>query len=402
MLSDASIRRARPRQKPYKLADSGGLYLLVNPTGARWWRLKYRLHGREKGISLGVYPAVSLALARKRRDDAKEQLAKGIDPSASRKAAKSAHGDTFEAIGREWLALQHKKLAPATYAKRVWTLEKLVWPWLGQKPIGTITPPELLACLRRIESRGKHETAHRTKNCCGQVFRYAIATGRAERDISADLSGALAPYLTKHHAGLTEPKRIGEMLRAIDGYSGQFSTAVALKLSPMLFARPGELRAAVWAEFDLDNAEWRIPAHRMKMGEEHLIPLAHQALSLLRELQPLTGDGKYLFPSLRTAAKPIAENTINAALRRLGYAKDEMTAHGFRTMASTLLNEQGFAPDVIELQLAHAERNKVRAAYNRAQRIAERRKMMQAWADYLDGLKAGGKVVPIKHKARGN
>jgi integrase len=257
----------------------------------------------------------------------------------------------------------------------------------------------LLSVLRKIEGRGTHETAHRAKQHCGRVFRFAVATSRAERDITADLRGALAPVSSRHRAALTEPARIGELLRAIETYQGQPITAYALKLAPLVFVRPGELRAAEWSEFDLEASEWRIPAARMKMREPHIVPLSSQAVLILRDLQPLSGAGRYVFPSLRTPSRPMSNNTVNAALRRLGYSKDEMTGHGFRALASTCLNEQGWHPDLIELQLAHAERNKVRAAYNRAQRLSERRKMMQAWSDYLDRLRTGAEVVPIKRTA---
>lgn len=399
-LTEVRIRAAKPSEKPYKIFDGGGLYLLVTPEGGRWWRLKYRYGGRERGISLGVYPDVSLKAARERRDEARRLLASGVDPSAHRKAERAAAAHRFDVLAREWLALQEKKLAPATYAKAKWLLESYLFPELGAQPIREITPVELLRVLRKIESRGAHDTAHRAKQIVGRILRYAIATGRAERDITAELRGALVPPATKNRAAITEPARVGELLRAIDGYVGQPTTMYALKLAPYVFVRPGELRAAEWREFDLEAAEWRIPASRMKMREPHLVPLSRQAVALLKELRRLTGGGRYLFPSLRTPERPISENTLNAALRRLGYSGEEMTAHGFRAMASTLLNEQGFPPDVIELQLAHKERNKVRAAYNRAERLEERRKMMQAWADYLDALKAGGTVVPIRRRAR--
>jgi integrase len=387
VLSDRAIRGAKPRQKPYKLFDGDGLYVLVTPHGGRWWRFKYRYGGKERGISLGVYPQVSLKGARIARNDARKALHSGIDPSAQRQAGKLAQGETFKAVAEEWLTLQGAKLSDATMRKARWMLEEFAYPRLGGKPINAIKAPEVLAALRVVESRGKHETAHRTKQRMGQVLRYAIATGRAERDVTADLRGALAPVVSRSHSAITDPAEIGALLRAIDGFDGQPATAAALKLAPLLFVRPGELRGAQWSEFDLEAAEWRIPAERMKMGERHLVPLAKQALKLLKELHGLTGRGPYVFPSLRTRERPMSENTVNAALRRLGYAGDEMTGHGFRAMASTCLNEQGFAPDVIELQLAHAERNKVRAAYNRAERLPERRKMMQSWADYLDGLR---------------
>lgn len=395
-LTELQIRSAKAAEKPIKLFDSGGLYLLVNPNGSRWWRLKYRYGGKERGISVGVYPDVSLKLARTNRDQARRLIAQGTDPSAHRKASKLARSETFQTIAEEWLALQAKSLAPVTFNKARWMLSEFVYPRLGSRPINEVTPPDLLAALRMIESRGKRETAHRTKQRVGQIFRYAIATGRAERDISADLRGALAPVVTKNHAAITEPTAIGQLLRAIDSYTGQPMTHAALKLAPLVFVRPGELRHAEWSEIDLDAAEWRIPAHRMKMRELHIVPLSKQAIEILRGLRPLTASGRYVFPSLRTSDRPMSENTINAALRRLGYGNDEMTGHGFRAMASTCLNEQGWHPDVIELQLAHAERNKVRAAYNRATRLADRRKMMQSWANYLDVLRAGAEVIPFR------
>ena len=393
-LTVAAIQAAKPRDKAYKLFDQGGLFLLVHPNGGRYWRLKYRMHGREKLLALGVFPDVSLAKARTRRDDARKLIADKTDPAVVKQTEKTANAETFEAIALEWLAKQN--MAAATIKKTQWTFEQLLFPELGDRPIRQITAPELLAALRKLEARGKIETAHRTKQRASQIFRYAIATGRAEHDPAADLRGALTALEVEHRAAITEPKRVGELLRAMDEYVGQPSTHYALKLAPFVFLRPGELRGAEWQEIDLDNAEWRIPAERMKMREAHYVPLARQAVAILREIQPLTGAGRLAFPSLRTNTRPISEGTLNAALRRVGFSKEEMTGHGFRTMASTLLNEQGWHPDLIELQLAHAERNKVRAAYNRAQRLEERRKMMQAYADYLDGLKAGGNVVPIR------
>ena len=395
-LTDTAIRSAKPQEKPYKLADGQGLYLLVQPSGSRLWRLKYRIDGREKLLSVGIYPAVSLKIARERRDDARRMMAAGVDPSAKRKAERAARADTFEAIAREWLTLKSKSLTERTYEKRLSRLEAFVFPYLGKRPVSTITAPDLLTVLKRVEARGKNETAHRVRSESSAVFRYAIATGRAERDPAADLRGALAPVVVRNHAAITEPTKIGELLRAIHGYTGQPVTEYALKLLPLTFVRPGELRGAEWSEFDLDGAEWRIPAARMKMREQHIVPLSSQAVTLLRELHPLTGSGRYLFPSLRTTGRPISNNTLNAALRRLGYTGDDMVSHGFRSMASTCLNERGWNPDLIELQLAHAERDEVRGAYNRAQRLVDRRKMMQAWADYLDGLRAGANVVPLK------
>jgi integrase len=398
-LTDTAIRGAKPKEKPYKLADGQGLFLLVKPNGTRLWRLKYRVDGREKLLSVGMYPDVSLKVARERREDARRMMSAGVDPSAKRKAERAARADTFEAIVREWLDMKAKSLSVRTHDKRLGRFEAFVFPYLGKRPISTITAPDLLTVLKRVEARGKNETAHRVRSESSAVFRYAIATGRAERDPAADLRGALAPVVVRNHAAITEPTRIGELLRAIHGYTGQPATEYALKLLPLMFVRPGELRGAEWREFDLDGAEWRIPATRMKMREQHIVPLSSQAVTLLRELHPLTGSGRYLFPSLRTDERPISNNTLNAALRRLGYTGDDMVSHGFRSMASTCLNEQGWNPDLIELQLAHAERDEVRGAYNRAQRLDERRKMMQAWADYLDGLRASGNVIPLRRSA---
>ncbi|PYS60573.1 MAG: DUF4102 domain-containing protein [Gammaproteobacteria bacterium] len=398
MLNDTRVRSAKSREKAFKLSDERGLFLLVMPTGSRLWRLKYRVNGREKLISLGAYPDVTLKRAREKRDAARRLIADGIDPSVQRKAERAALAQSFEGVAKEWLELQTKSLAPETISILTARLDSGLYPYIGSRPISAITAQEVLSALRRIESRGRHETAHRVRALAGRVFRYAVATGRAQHDVAADLIGALAPVKSKNFASVIDPVRVGELMRAIHGYSGHPVTALALKLAPLVFVRPGELRAAEWTEFDLVNAEWRIPGERMKMGDPHLVPLSRQALAILRELQPLARGGKYLFPSLRTRDRPMSDNTINAALRRMGYTSEEQTGHGFRSMASTLLNEQGFPPDVIELQLAHTERNKVRAAYNKAQRLPERRKMMQAWADYLDGLRAGGNVVPLKHR----
>lgn len=399
MLTDNAIRSAKPREKPYKLFDERGLFLLITPAGARWWRLKFRVAGKEKLLSVGVYPDVSLKVARERRDELRRQLANGVDPSVKRKAEKAASADTFEAVGREWFAKFSANWAATHSEKIIRRLENDIFPWLGSRPVGEITAPELLACLRRIESRGALDTAHRAHQNCGQIFRYAIATGRAERDPAADLRGALPPVNGGHFASITDPAGIGALLRAIDGYEGTLVARCALRFAPLVFVRPGELRQTEWSEFDLDNAEWRIPAERMKARVPHIVPLSTQAVAILWELQPLTGSGRYVFPSLRTSVRPMSENTINAALRRLGYDGHQMTGHGFRSMASTLLNEQGWNRDAIERQLAHGERNEVRAAYNYAQHLPERRKMMQSWSDYLDGLRAGGNVVALKMSA---
>ncbi|MCG7928336.1 MAG: tyrosine-type recombinase/integrase [Candidatus Thiodiazotropha taylori] len=398
-LTDTAVRNAKPKEKAYKLFDGGGLFLMINPKGSRYWRLKYRFQGKEKLLALGVYPDVSLKTARDRRDAARTHIADDIDPSEVRKATKAAQSeaDSFEAVAREWWGQREPNWSKTHSSRIMLRLNKDVFPWIGKRTIGEITAPELLTVLRRIENRGAVETAHRIHQSCGQIFRYAVATGRAERDPSADLKGALPPTRQKHHASITDPKKIGELLRAIEGYEGSFVTRCALQLASLTFVRPGELRHAEWSEIDIDKAEWRIPAEKMKMNIVHIVPLSSQSLSVLRDIQPLTGRGKYVFPSVRSLRRPMSENTVNAALRRLGYTKDEMTGHGFRSMASTILNEQGWHRDAIERQLAHAERNSVRAAYNYAEHLPERVKMMQAWADYLDSLKQGAIVLPL-HK----
>ena len=389
MLSDISIRKAPPGLAPRKLYDGRGLYMILTPGGSRWWRFKYRFGGREKLLSLGIYPAITLQRARTRSNEARMLLKQGIDPSAKRQAEKQSRGENFESVAREWLHMQEGKLTPGTLGRDRDRLQNFIFPYLGKRPVGEIKAPELLSALRRIESRGVIETAHRTKSICSRVFRYAIATGRAERDVAADLRGALRPSIAHHLPAITDPQRIGELLRAIDGYSGHASVAAALKVAPYVFLRPGELRKAKWQELDFDSATWRIPAERMKMREAHLVPLSVQVIAILKELKPLTEAGRLVFPSLRSRERPISDNTLNAALRRMGYTADEMVAHGFRSMASTCLNELGWRPDLIERQLAHSERNPVRATYNRAQWLDERRKMMQAWGDYLDGLRTG-------------
>lgn len=407
-LTDTAIRNAKPgitpagkmTDKPYKMGDAGGLYLEVAPSGGKWWRLKYRHGGKEKRLSLGVYPDVSLKDARQRRDDARKLLANDIDPAENRKATKAAKveraGNSFEVIAREWYAKNSPSWAENHGKRIIQRFERDLFPWIGGRPIAEITAPELLAVLRRIEARGAVETAHRAHQNCGQVFRYAIATGRAERDPSPDLKGALPPVKQTHLAAITDPKEIGALLRAMDNYQGQFVTKCALRLAPLVFVRPGELRNAEWAEFDLDKAEWNIPAERMKMREPHLVPLSAQAVAILRELHPLTGDGRYLFPSARTSGRPMSDNAILSALRRMGFEKDEMSGHGFRAMARTVLDEVlQVRPDYIEHQLAHAVRDPNGRAYNRTAHLDERRKMMQLWADYLDKQKAGADVITL-------
>jgi integrase len=405
-LSDVAIRKIKPGVKPAKLSDGGGLYLLVNPTGSKLWRWKYRVQGREKLLSLGAYPTVSLATAREACAAARRKLNEGTDPSAERKQAKQAQAeaaaisaDTFEAVARDWMAHRQANgnTSAATIGKDRWRLETYLFPEIGSRPVSQIDPRELRSILRKIEESGKLETASRTKINAGQVFRWAILEGRAHADPTATLRGLFTTPTHAHRAALTDPVKIGGLLRAIDGYTGQFTTLAALKLAPLTFVRPGELRKAEWPEFDLDGAIWRIPAARMKMKAPHLVPLSTQAVEVLRKLYPLTGDGTLVFPATGKAGQPMSENTVNLALRRLGYAKSEMTGHGFRSMAATRLNEMGWNADAIERQLAHAESNKVRAAYTHAaQYLQERTRMMQAWADYLDGLRAGANVLPIR------
>lgn len=402
-LKDVTIKNAKPRDKAYKLADEKGLYLYIKPNGSKAWRLKYRFLGKEKTLSIGLYPDVGLSEARNARDNARKQLADKIDPGlakqVSKRSAKEASENSFEVIALEWYTKFSTKWSPSHGERILRRLEKDIFPWLGKRPIAEITAPELLSVLRRMESRGAIETAHRASQNCGQVFRYAIATGRAERDPSHDLKGAIPPAKKKHHASIIKPSAIGELLRAIDGYQGHFITKCALRLAPLVFVRPGELRHAEWNEFNLATGEWRIPAEKMKMRVTHIVPLSTQAIAIIRELRALTGDGKYLFPSVRSSKRAMSENTVLAALRRLGYTSDEMTGHGFRSMASTLLNEQGWNPDAIERQLAHGERNTVRAAYNYAEYLPERKKMMQQWADYLDSLRVNGTVISLTKRA---
>jgi integrase len=403
-LTDTAIRNAKLLNKQYKLTDEKGMYLLVNKAG-KYFRLDYRFAGKRKTLALGVYPDVKLFEAREKRDDARKLITNGIDPGQVRKVQKSIQieqtENSFEAIAREWHGKYSTNWADSHAKKIIRRFELYLFPWLGHRPIAEITPPELLAVLRRVESKGILETAHRAQQNCGQVFRYAIVTGRAERDPSADLRGALAPVKHGRMATITDPKKIGGLLRAIDGYEGTTVTKCALKLAPLVFVRPGELRHAEWAEVDLDKAEWRIPAEKMKMKNPHIVPLSSQAVEVLCKILPITGQGQYVFPSVRTNSRPMSENTILAALRRMGYTKEEMSGHGFRAMASTVLHEQNWPSDIIERQLAHAERNSIKAAYNHAQHLPERRKMMQAWADYLDALKSSGKIVPIFKTAEG-
>lgn len=402
-LTDTAIRNAKPGDKPYKLADGGGLYLLVNPTGSRLWRLKYRIEGKEKLLAIGPYPEVSLAKARTRRDEAKTAIVEGSDPSAlkkrAREEAKAAPGNTFHAVAEEHLAkLTREGLADVTLAKRRWLLG-FAYPHFGDQDIAAVSSADVLEALRQIEAKGHHETARRMRSVVGSVFRYGIATARIENDPTFALRGALTTPKVQHRSAITTASELGKLLRAIDGYSGQAATKAALQLMPILFPRPGELRAARWSEFDLDKAIWSIPAERMKMRRPHSVPLPPQAVAILRGLHALTSDDDYAFPCIGAAKKPISENTLNGALRRLGFGPDVATAHGFRATASTLLNESGlWNPDAIERQLAHAENNEVRRAYLRGEHWEERVKMMAWWAEHLDALRKGGDVVPLARR----
>jgi integrase len=398
-LSDMKIQKAKSKDKPITLFDGGGLFLLVTPSGGKLWRFKYRFKGKEKKLAFGPYPEISLLDARKRRDEARAQIAHGIDPSAIRKAQKQANTEateTFEAIAREWFQT-FLNTWKESHAKRIiGRLERNVFPFLGQTPISEIKAPELLATLRRVEARGTFELAHRMRTICSQVFRYAVATGRAERDPAADLRGALKPVQTINRAAIIDPKKVGDLLRAIDVYQGSFVVQCALKLAPLVFVRPGELRHAEWSEIDFENYEWNIAASKMKMKEPHLVPLSKQAIEILKKIHELTGAGRYVFPG-RTSQRPMSENAILVALRNMEYAKEEMSGHGFRAMARTILDEVlQVRPDFIEHQLAHAVRDPNGRAYNRTAHLTERKKMMQTWADYLDGLKAGAKVIPFR------
>nr|HIL74047.1 DUF4102 domain-containing protein [Rhodospirillales bacterium] len=391
-LTDTAIRKAKPRDKPYKLYDERGLFLLVNLKGGKWWRFKYRFDGKEKQLSLGVYPDVGLKDARELRDDARKQVAAGINPSENRKAQRLTRNkqaaNTFEVIAREWLSNQSSSWVDGHTRRITGRLEKGVFPYIGSMSIVDINAPKLLEVMRRIEQRPAVETAHRVLGNCGQIFRYAIATGRAERDISADLRGALKPKKKEHFAAVTDSKAVGVLLRKLNGYQGTLVVGNALKFAPLVFVRPGELRQAKWKDMDFEKAEWRFFV--TKTSVEHIVPLSHQALSILKDLQPVTGSGVYVFPSLRSPKgdRPMSDNAVLSAMRSLGISKEEMSGHGFRAMARTLLDEVlGFRPDFIEHQLAHAVRDPNGRAYNRTAHLAERKKMMQRWANYLDELK---------------
>ncbi len=420
--SDTTIRGVKPGDTRKRLSDGEGLYLLLFVKGgAHGWRLDYSFAGKRKTLSLGTYPDTGLALARKKATEARELVAAGQDPSDVRKSGKAQAEqareiqrlvdsgqpapDSFEAVAREWHAVIHKaKVTEGHAARTLIRLEQDVFPWIGRSNVNAIAAPLLLETMRRIEKRGAIETTHRALQSCGQVFRYAIATGRADRNPAADLAGALTPVVVKHMAAITDPKRVGELLRAIDDYRGMPTTRAALQLAPLVFVRPGELRKAEWSEFDLDAAQWRIPSERMKRSKQqkvsgvpHVVPLSRQAVEVLKDLQPLTGHGRFVFPSPRTGERCMSENAVLAALRRMGFPKDEMTGHGFRAMARTMLAERLHIDEaVIEAQLAHAVKDSLGRAYNRTEFIAQRQAMLQTWADHLDALRRGAEVIPFK------
>ncbi|MDA8128095.1 MAG: tyrosine-type recombinase/integrase [Betaproteobacteria bacterium] len=409
-LTDTAIRNAKPGAKPtgeatrnpYRLTDAGGMYLEVYPNGSKYWRLKYRYAGKEKRLALGVYPEVTLKEARNRRDAARKLLADGIDPGQAKQADKRARklsaANSFESVAREWYGKQVHTWVKTHAADVLRRLEANAFPAIGHRPIKEVEPPELLMMARKIESRGAHDLAHRVLQVCGQVFRYGVATGRCTRDPTPDLRGALTPHVKKNQAAV-KPEELPDLMRAINTYdqTGDKQTMLALKILALTFVRTNELIGAEWVEFDLDKALWAIPAGRMKMKNEHVVPLSQQAVAILRELQPMAGGSRFVFPG-RNRDKPISNNTLLFALYRLGY-KGKMTGHGFRAVASTALNEMGFRADVIERQLAHCERNEVRGAYNRAAYLEERRGMMQHWGNYLDAVATGAKILPFQRVA---
>lgn len=408
MLTDTAIKKAKPGDKPIRMFDGGGLYLEVATSGGKLWRFKYRFEGKEKRQALGVYPDTGLAKAREKRDKARRLLADGIDPGEHHKVQKAAKvalsANSFEAVGREWFAKMKPEWADSHADKIMARLERDVFPWLGKRPIAELTAVEVLTTLKRISDRGAKDTAKRAQQDCGGVFRYAIQTGRASYNPIPDLRGALPTAIGGNFAAITDPVKVGELLRAIDGFNGTFIVKCALRLSPFLFVRPGELRQAKWADFDLDKAEWKFLVSKIKKTEEqklHLVPLASQAVTILRELHALTGDGEFVFPGARSNGRAMSEAAVNAALRRMGYdTKTEITGHGFRAMARTILHEvHGIAPEVIEHQLAHKVPDALGTSYNRTKFLPARKAMMQQWADYLDKLKAGAEVIPLHGNA---
>ena len=394
-LNDTYIRSLKPDLKPRKYFDGGGLFLFIPTSGSKLWRMAYRFNGKSKLLSFGEYPTVSLRDARARREEAKQLIAKDIDPSEHKREVRQAKIDaernSFENIAREWHEIRMAEFSEKHQGTVMYRLETYIFPAIGKVAITKLETQDIMAVVKPLEQKGNYETSRRLLQIISQVFRYAVITGKAKHNIAADMRGALRPRKVTHRAALVEPEKVGQLLRDIDDYEGYFPLVCALKLAPLVFTRPTELRAAQWKEFDLEAAEWRIPAERMKMRQQHIVPLSEQALAVLRDLYAFTGGGKYLFPSTRTETRPIADATMLNALRRMGYQKHEMSVHGFRSIASTLLNELGFNRDWIERQLAHGERDEVRAAYNYAEYLPERRKMMQVWADYLSDLREKAK-----------
>jgi integrase len=398
-LTDIQVKSAKSKAKAYKLADERGLYLLVNPNGGKWWRLKYRIDGKEKLLSVGVYPDISLRAARNERDKLRTEVATGIDPSARRITEKEIRqenaANSFEAIAREWLHTIANSKTPEYTQRILRRMENDIFPAIGSTPITSIKPADVLKAVKKIEARGTRETAHRALSECGRAFRYAVASQRAERDVTSDLRGALQPVEGTHFAAVTEPKAAGELLRAIYDYNGSPQVCAALKIAPQVFVRPGELRGMEWEHINFETKEWRYLVTKTKT--EHIVPLSTQVVAELKALQPLTGHGRFVFPSQRAGGRPMSDNAINAAFRRMGIAKDEMSGHGFRAMARTILDEVlGVRPDLIEHQLAHAVKDANGRAYNRTSHLPERRKMMQQWADYLERLRNGAEVIPIR------
>ncbi len=395
MLTDTAIRKAKPKDKPYKVTDSGGLYLLVNPRGSKLWRVKYRMNGTERKLALGAYPEITLAEARSARDAARKQLAHAVDPNVAKRQARIEASirasNSFGTVADELIEKKAREgLAEPTLEKMRWFV-KLLGTDFGRRPVTEITPQEILHELRKHEKRGRLETANLLRSFVSRVFRYAVATARADRDPAQLLVGALTSPKVKHFAAIIDQTEFGALLRAIEDYQGDPSVMYALKLTPHVFQRPGEIRQMEWVEVDFDKAVWTIPVAKMKMRQPHAVPLSRQALAILTEMRSLSGSGRYVFPSVRTRARPISDNTVNAALRRMGYAKDQMTAHGFRTSASSMLNESGkWNPDAIERALAHMVAGSVRRIYNQSAYWAERVAMAQWWSDYLDELREGG------------
>jgi integrase len=403
-LTDVAAKQALPKDKDYKLSVEKGLYLLVKTNGAKYWRMKYRFAGKEKTLALGVYPEVGLKTAKQECEKARVKLANGIDPSQIKQTRKSllreTHANSFQSVATDWYELTKPRWTDTTANKQLWILEKNLFPWIGSVPLAELKPTHILQALRRIESRGAIETAHRAKQVAGQVFRYAVASGLIESDPTRDLSGALAPKKTRHHSAITDPTEVGKLMRDIDRYQGTYIVRALLAITPLVFQRPGEIRQMEWKEIDFDKGLWEIPASKMKMKEPHIVPLCSQAIAILKDIQPLTAWGDYVFPNERSRKTPVSDGTINKALRNLGYTSDKMTGHGFRAMGRTLLDEiLEFPPHLIEQQISHAVRDPLGRAYNRTSHLPQRIKMMQAWGDYLTKLKSGAEVLPLRQSS---